>query len=141
MDKRGVIIHRDFKQRISDFSELRFGNITPTDLDAFMDFGNKLFVFVETKFQSAPMPRGQRLALERLVDACHNPPTRYSVGFLTSYSSSDEDINLARTLVREYRWMGKWAEPKKSNGTLLDGVNAFRSQFLEVGKSLEARNG
>lgn len=131
MAERGVIQNRAFKQQIADFSGLTFGKITPTDLDAFMDFNNQLFVFVETKYEGAPLPYGQRLAIERLCDACHCPPSRYAVAFITSHSSKG-DIDFARTVVTKIRFGGKWLDPKKSGSPLVDGVQAFREKYLNV---------
>jgi hypothetical protein len=129
MPERGVIRNREFKRQIVDFSGIRFGNITPTDLDAFMDFGNRLFVFVETKFNGASMPYGQRLAIERLCDACNTPPDRYSVAFITSHHS-EGDIDFANTVVTEYRWQGKWIKPNNKDKTLYDGIVIFRELTL-----------
>lgn len=129
MHERGVIRNRAFKQQISDFSGLTFGKITPTDLDAFMDFNNQLFVFVESKHGGAPMQYGQRLAIERLCDACHKPPQRYAVAFVTRHDGSG-DIDMAQTKVTQYRWNGKWMTPKVSDAPLIDGVNTFRAMCL-----------
>ena len=129
MIERGVIRNRAFKQKIADFSGLRFGNITPTDLDAFMDFNNKLFVFVEAKHGGAPLSYGQRLAIERLCDACHRPPERYAVAFITSYNN-EGDINFAQTTVTQYRWNGKWIAPQILEAPLIDGVNKFLARCL-----------
>ena len=129
MHERGIIQNREFKQQIADFSGLRFDKITPTDLDAFMDFNNKLFVFVEAKYGGAPLPYGQRLAIERLCDACHTPPVRYAVAFLTSHENKG-DIDFARTVITQYRWGGKWVSPKTDGMPLIDGVNTFRAKFL-----------
>lgn len=121
---RGIIQNRGMRQQIADMSGLQFGKITPTDLDAFIDFGNKLFVFVESKFKFAPVPYGQKLAIERLCDACHNPPVRYSVAFITSHQDKG-DIDFANTVVTEYRWQGKWLKPTSTNPTLYSGVVKF----------------
>lgn len=129
MSERGVIRNRAFKQQIADFSGLTFGKITPTDLDAFMDFNNQLFIFVEAKYGGAEMQYGQRLAIERLCDACSNPPHRYSVAFITSHKS-DGDIDFANTTVTRYRWNGKWLKPSTPGATLFDGVVAFRNLCL-----------
>ena len=131
MAERGVIQNRGYRQQIADMSGLTFGKITPTDLDAFMDFNNKLFVFVETKYGGAPLPYGQRLAIERLCDACHCPPDRYSVAFITSHSSNG-DIDFARTVITKIRFGGAWVDPKKPGAPLIDGVQAFREKYLKV---------
>ncbi len=65
---RGVIENRNRAQQIIDFSDIRYGNCTPTDLDGFIELNGEIFVFFEYKFGDNEMPYGQRLALERLVD-------------------------------------------------------------------------
>ena len=47
MFERGVIHNRERGAQIRDYSGLRFGNITPTDIDGFMDFGGRVFVVFE----------------------------------------------------------------------------------------------
>lgn len=126
---RGVINNRDFKTQVADMSGLTFGKITPTDLDAFMDFNNKLFVFVEAKHGASQMPYGQQLAIERLCDACHQPPNRYAVAFVTSHNTRG-DIDFANTTVTKYRWGGKWLTPQSMGATLVQGVNRFRQLCL-----------
>jgi hypothetical protein len=130
MTERGVIKNRNFKTQVADMSGLTFGKITPTDLDAFMDFNNKLFVFVEAKHGNSVMPFGQQLAIERLCDACHKPPHRYAVVFVTSHNA-DGDIDFANTTVTKYRWEGKWITPQKLGSTLFDGVVRFRGLCLD----------
>lgn len=76
MVERGVIRNREYAKQLKDFSGLRYGKITPTDIDGFLDFGDQLFVVVEGKHAGSAIQTGQRLALERLVDACHCPPRR-----------------------------------------------------------------
>ena len=57
-----LIRNRDYMRQIKDFSGLRFGKISPTDIDGFLDFGNSLFIFVEMKHGDARIPYGQKLA-------------------------------------------------------------------------------
>jgi hypothetical protein len=125
MPERGVIRNREHKQQIMDFSGLCFGKITPTDIDAFMDFGDRLFVIVESKYGEPYLKTGQRLALERLVEACDKPPHRRAVAFVTSHTQSG-DVDLSATKVVRYRFNGQWFCPKSESKTLLDGVLAFR---------------
>ncbi len=129
MSDRGVIKNRDYKQKIADFSGLRYGKITPTDLDCFIDFGNKLFVFVEAKYGNSPLSYGQNLALERLCDACYQPANgRYSVAFVVSHTSA-QDIDMATTVVTKYRWEGKWRTPKLTGSTLRQAVDVFYGKY------------
>jgi hypothetical protein len=109
--ERGKIRNRDLALKERDFSGLRWGKITPTDIDGFVEFGNTLFVFVEGKFGQSAMPYGQRLALERLCDACHNESSKkYSIAFVVSHDGADV-FDYARGPVLQYRWRGQWIEP------------------------------
>lgn len=126
MEERGRIRNKEFKRQLFDMSGLRFGKITPTDVDGFMDFGNRLFVFFESKHGDSPMPTGQRMAMERLVDACQSPE-RGSVFFLLSHNGDEEEIDVANLPIVKYRHFGQWKEPEKPR-TLLDGVNYFRAK-------------
>jgi hypothetical protein len=106
---RGKIRNRTYAQQIRDFSGLRYGKITPTDIDAFLDFGNRIFVFIESKHGTAPLPYGQRLALERLCDACQSAHIE-SLLLIASHNTSD-DINVSDLLVKQYRYKQKWSKP------------------------------
>ena len=109
MLERGVIRNRQFAQQLRDFSGLRFGKITPTDIDGFMDFGDRLFVILEGKHHGSQIQTGQRLALERLVDACHCPPRRVAVALILDHvETPDQDVDFGACLVRSMRWNGAW---------------------------------
>lgn len=109
MAERGVIRNRQFAQQLRDFSGLRFGNITPTDIDGFMDFGDRLFVVLEGKHFGSQLQPGQRLALERLVDACHCPPRRVAVALILDHvETPDQDVDFGACMVRAMRWKGRW---------------------------------
>lgn len=110
--ERGLIRNVDNALVERDFRGLRYGNITPTDVDAFLEFGNRLFIFVESKFKSAKFGGGQMLALQRLTDAIHNPPLRYSSCIVIEQHEKAERIDYAACRVRAYRWFGKWRQPR-----------------------------
>lgn len=120
---RGLIRNREYAQQIRDFSGLRYGSITPTDIDGFLEFGARLFVLFEGKHGRAPMPRGQRLAFERVVDALHAPPDRHAVGFVVSHDTTG-DIDYAHLPVVRVRFGGQWLE-RSGALTLRQSVDAF----------------
>ena len=64
---RGVIQNEARKRQINDFRDLRFGNITPTDIDAVIEYHGKAYAYLEIKYGDAELPYGQRLYLERQV--------------------------------------------------------------------------
>lgn len=112
--------------QIKQFSGLKFGAISPTDLDAFLDFGDRLFIFVEAKYKNSPLPFGQRLALERLCDATHNPPHRHSILILTSHES-EGDIQMSETIVQQYRLNRVWYQA--TDITLREAIEMFYTNF------------
>ena len=112
---RGIIQHRDRARQIIDFSSLRFRKITPTDMDGLIEYRNKGFIFFEYKYQNAKMPDGQKLALERMVDAIQEGG-KEAVLFLCSHNVEDtrQDVDAASALVVATYYRGKWT---KCNGT------------------------
>jgi len=110
MPERGVIHNRPAAEQIRDYSGLRWGTITPTDIDGFLDFRGRLFVLIELKYIGADMGAGQRLAYERLCKAI----TRVPVYCLVCQHDNglDEDIKTATSILVEYWASGKWRKPK-----------------------------
>jgi hypothetical protein len=120
---RGKIKNRQQVGRVVDFSGLRWGSITPTDIDGFIDFGGKKFVVFELKYGGAPLPKGQRLAIERLVDGLEKGGSR-AIAFICTHND-DGDIAAANAVITEYRLNGEWRE--SSNSVLLPaGIEWFR---------------
>ena len=112
----GKIRNRNFARQLRDFSGLRWGKITPTDIDGFVDFQDKIFVFIETKFNGREMSTGQRMALERLCDACA-AGGKHSIVLIASHANEDAentDIDVANLPVVQFRTNGKWGTPKEA---------------------------
>lgn len=129
MVEGSAIRNREHKQQIVDFGGLRWGKIMPTDLDAYIDFGGRFFVFIEAKYGLARLSFGQRLALERLCDACHQPDCGINaVAFVCSHRDAT-DVDLAKAVIVEYRWKGKWQKPRKSGQTLKSGIDAMKAHI------------
>lgn len=130
MGERGVIRNLTHFRQQGLFVDMRWDKITPTDVDLFIDFQDKLFVFAEAKHGSALPDVGQRLALERLCGASHNPPRRSAVGFIVSHEESGPTYLMRTALVTWVRWEGKWWERKRAEQrTLLDEIGAVRSHL------------
>lgn len=113
MSQRGVIRNREYAKQLRDYRGMVWGKISPTDIDGFIDFGGRLFVFIEGKHGNASMPCGQALALERLCRACHAPPFRSAIILLCTHDT-DGDIDYAHCPVARYYWAGRWRQPRKS---------------------------
>jgi len=108
MAKRGELRNPEYRH-IRDFTNLCWGRITPSDVDAFVEFDGKLFVFIEAKFGDAQMPRGQQLALERLADACWKPPARSSLLIICRHGT-EATVDYAAMPVERLRWAGEWQQ-------------------------------
>ena len=109
---RGKIYNVKRAGQLRDFSGLRFGTITPTDIDGFIDFRNKLHIYIEAKYEDTELPYGQRLALQRICDNCKIP---CAVIIVSHKHPANETIDFANTEVTEYRWEGKWYILKRAS--------------------------
>lgn len=120
---RGVIRNREYASQIRDFSGMRFGSITPTDIDGFIEYRNRGFVIIESKYGQSKLAGGQRLAFERLADTLNSvKPTLLVVG--SHMEGLNEDIAIDKSIVTEYRSKGRWLIPN-TNLTVYDIVKSF----------------
>lgn len=84
------------------FDGLQYDNMTPTDLDGIMDGKNRVWLIFEAKLADAPMHRGQRLTLERLVQDA-GKAGKHGIAIVAEHKVYDEkeNIMLADCMVRE----------------------------------------
>jgi hypothetical protein len=106
-----MINYPEKMKRVNNFSGLHFGNIAPTDIDGLIDFHNKTFVIIETKYHGGQMKLGQRLALERLTDIIESTG-RKGLALVAEYDNEEGDIDCAKAVVVEYRFEGEWRIPR-----------------------------
>jgi len=111
-DIRGKIYNQRRARQLKDFSGLRYGNITPMDIDGIIEFKNKLFVFIEYKSFGSELGYGQRLCLSRLVAAI-NKGGIACVAIVADHAPNIcDEIDGAKAVVREYFYLGKWSIPE-----------------------------
>ena len=109
---RGEIQYRERARQLRDFSGLRYGNITPTDSDGEIEYHNKAWVFMEAKLKGVELPYGQRLDLERKCDDLQK--VKPTLLLICSHDTPvDMDIDMASTVVSEYRYKGETRRPIK----------------------------
>ena len=116
---RGEIIHKVRTQQIRDFTQLVYGKITPTDIDALIEYHNKAYVIIEAKHENANIPYGQALALERLCDDLSIIKKCLLVIARHNTKATDE-INFAACQVEKYRYKNEWRTTKKNTKELID---------------------
>lgn len=119
--------HITYKKRykqLKNNTNLRWGNITPTDIDAFIDFGNKTFVVIEYKLEGTEVEFGQRLALERIGENFNKP---ILIIIADHNTAAEEEIDTGNCLVREFWWNGKWFN--SHNRTVRNLIDSFREKY------------
>lgn len=111
---------------------MKFGTITPTDIDGLIEYHNKYFIFIETKYKTGEVPHGQKLALERLCDATQRSGKPSLLMICTHESKGDIDVG--ETIVSEYRYKYCWKIPNKT-------VTAFRmvKGFIEKMEGVDGK--
>lgn len=124
MPDRGVIRNRDVAAQVRDFSGLCIGTISPTDIDMLIEYHGRYFIFAETKYGDTDLLFGQRLAQERLCDATERAGKPSILFITTHHSRPPEDIDMAHTIVTEYRYRRKWRTPPE-NITLGEAIASF----------------
>jgi hypothetical protein len=108
-ENRGKIEYRERARQIIDFSGLRYGNITPTDVDGCIEYQNKCILFLEYKYDDAKMPRGQELAFERIVDDIQNGGKECALMVCShNVQNCEKDIDAATAKVVRLYWHGRW---------------------------------
>ena len=129
MSIRGVISHRARAKQLNDFRNLRFErNITPTDIDGFLDFDNKLFVWFELKYRDAgTFGTGQRKALERMCDAAVASGRRaFVILAVHQVEDTNEDVDVAICIVHSIYYhqggKGKW-HPQPGEPTVKESID------------------
>jgi len=132
--KQGQIRNRNYAQQIRDFSGLCYGKISPTDIDAFLDFGNKCFVFIETKHGGKMPPYGQLLALTRLTDACEAGGIRSLL--IIAAHDTETDIEVASLAVVKYYTDKRWKSEKE---TVRECIDRFRT-YCNIAPEVQGHN-
>ena len=113
--EKGDIHSPDRASQLRDYSGLRFGNITPTDIDGLIEYKNRGYVILELKYIDNEVPLGQELALERLTDDLAKSGKK-SLCIIATHNTDnpEERIDAANTAIRKYRYLGKWVIPQKN---------------------------
>jgi len=104
---RGATTYKARAAQGRDFTGLRYGNITPTDIDALIEYKDKAYVIIEYKFREAEVPTGQMMALERMCDDLQN--FKHTILIIARHNQPvEQDIDGANAIVEKYRWRKKW---------------------------------
>jgi hypothetical protein len=116
-----------------DFTGIRYGNATPSNVDGVLELEGKLFVILEYKHESAqPMSKGQRMMIERIADGLDGAG-KYSIAVVATHSSPvGAEIDGANSPAVEIRWKGDWKSMKSRGFTVKQCIDrAYHIAFHE----------
>jgi hypothetical protein len=139
-ENRGKLQNRARVKQIISFDGMLVDNITPTDIDGFIEYRDKAFVLYEFKLNGAEMPRGQRLALERTVNAFRRA-NKGAVLFLCKHNVKDpaQDVIAADAVVDKVYLDGKWYNG--DGATAKELTERYLSVYGTIGKAVRGMNG
>ncbi len=102
----------------------------PTDIDAFMEYRDKHFLWIEAKYKGKEMDYGQETALTRLCDAVYESG-RSALLILGSHETPlDQNIDVAALTVIRYRYRKRWRTPKKVGALCIDLVRQYFKEYI-----------
>lgn len=98
-----------------DFTGVQSGKISPSDIDAVLEFNNKLLIMIEAKAWGKPLGMGQRLLLTRIADAWNAQEGKLGIVAVVWHQHNDEDtdIPLRSCFVHNYYFRGQWVSAKE----------------------------
>lgn len=132
LERGGIRNERRYKQLV-DFRGLRYGAMTPTDVDGVLEYKDKLFILLELKHTSAPpMKDGQRMALERMC--IHLTKQRATILLLAVHDRAPEQlIDAAAAIVHSKYFFYQWRQPEQIE-TVREATDAFIEKYGTPGQ-------
>lgn len=105
------IRNQQYARRLLLFTGLKYGAISPTNLDFSCDFGGRWFAFGEAKWKGTPLPTGQRRHLEALCDRINASGEARAVAFVAEYDQ-EGDVEFGQCWIEHYYWR-HWVVPTR----------------------------
>lgn len=127
-NKKQGIQNRSRARQIIDYTDLRRGNIMPSDVDGYLE-KDGAFIFIEMKYGNAEMSTGQKLGYMHLVDELEKAGDK-AVLFLCRHDVRDteKDVHSAKSIVTDIYMGGRWRKAK--GGTLESYYDRFLAWAL-----------
>ena len=119
-----LIQNRRRARQLIDFTDLKYGNMYPTDIDGCFEYKNKALALFEMKHGDTEMTEGQKLALVRMIDDSR-AAGKEAVLFICEHYVDDcnMDVNAAQAVVRKFYYNGEWYDGR--GVTLKEKLNSF----------------
>lgn len=112
-ENRGRIQSPAYRQKIVDYSGVRIGKITPSDIDGIVDVHAKGFIVTELKFvqdmdDSVELGTGQKRLAEAMIDGWERGGLKAYYLVCKHHEGSHDEIDAAGAIVEHVYCQGKW---------------------------------
>lgn len=94
------------------FDGLQHEKKSPTDIDFCYEIDDKILILGEVKEQGKDVPKGQKLALTRIIDAWSNNTNKIGFYLEIQHPEQDGDIIIANCRVVNYYYGGDWKKAR-----------------------------
>ena len=102
-------------KQLLEFDGLEYKGGTPTDIDCMFEHKNRAYVIMELKSHHTPVPKGQKMCLERMADDFAKAGKKAMVIVGEHYESPDKNVTVATCTVREIYYNGNWYKGRGEN--------------------------
>lgn len=136
-DERGKIKYLErYKQLISYEGLRRRRNITPTDIDGFIDYGGVSFVYIDGKLVNKRIDYGQKMAYEHAVDS-HSTAGHESCAIIFEHNEPPENIIMAHEKIVIWIYYDKkWSDVSSTGRTVIETIEAWGKHCEDKGIKL-----
>lgn len=115
--------------QLIDFKGCSVGpGMYPTDIDGLIEYKDSEYILFEVKLAGKPVPIGQRLAIQRMIDD-FTKVGKQAVAFICDHTVKDPNkpIIMARCKVREIYYGGEkqWRAPDRTI-TVREAIDSFQ---------------
>jgi hypothetical protein len=121
-----LIRNRNQVKQVIDFTGVQNGKLHPSDIDFVLEFDNKLLILGEVKRKYNRIPTGQKLILQRIVDAWGEGGVAIKVEH--QYDDDNTNIPLDECVVTARYYKGNWTYFTEPKG-FIEYINAIGEYF------------
>lgn len=119
-------------KQLIDFAGMQDGKKRPTDIDGLIEYGDVGYVLFEMKHRNAPMPDGQRLALERMAnDFSFAGKQTLVVVCEHQVDDPNQPVILADTVCREFYYNFTWTPASSRTIEIVERFVAHLEQLKQ----------
>tara|TARA_Y100001938_G_C7954202_1_gene360864 strand:+ start:35 stop:460 length:426 start_codon:yes stop_codon:yes gene_type:complete len=132
-----LINDRDKVKQVIDFTGAQNGKMHPMDIDAVLEFDNRILILIEVKYKGNDIPTGQRLTLERICNSWYKKDIQKTREQERSkaivlkvehyFRDSTKNIPIENCVVTQIYYNEKWSKIYDVN--LIDYLNKLGKEW------------